>query len=194
MKKLVVITYNQHKFHEYQRLLKDERFVLEPLSVHFQGVLEETGETFLENALQKLAHVKPRPNTYYIAEDSGLEIDALNGAPGVYSARYSTKGTDQANVLKVLENMKDVVDRQARFKAVIALREPSGKVSTFEGVCLGRIHTEAKGTTGFGYDPIFMPLPYLETFAELGPEVKHTLSHRQKALKKMLRYLKEQRP
>ncbi len=190
MKKLVVVTYNQHKYHEYQRLLKDEAFELEPLSVHFQGVLEETGNSFEANARQKLAQVRYRPNTYYIAEDSGLEIEALEGEPGVFSARYSASGKDKDNNLKVLKKMANVSDRRARFKAVIALREPSGTVTTFEGVCLGRIHTEMVGQEGFGYDPIFMPLPYLETFAQLGSNVKHQLSHRQKALKKMLQYLR----
>lgn len=193
MKKLVVVTYNQHKYHEYQRLLQDEAFELEPLSIHFQGVLEESGDTFEANALQKLSQVKPRANTYYIAEDSGLEVAALNGAPGVYSARFSASGKDKDNLDKVLKLMQDKVDRRAAFKAVIALREPDGTITTFEGTCLGRIHTESQGDTGFGYDPIFIPLPYLETFAQLGQEIKHRLSHRQKALKKMLNYLRENR-
>ncbi len=191
MKRLVLVSYNQHKYYEYQRLLQDELFELEPLSLHFQGVLEETGESFEANALQKLHQVKHHPHTYYIAEDSGLEVSALNGAPGVYSARFSASGKDKDNLEKVLTLMQHETDRRASFKAVIALREPSGKVTTFEGTCLGRIHTEAMGTEGFGYDPIFIPLPYLETFAQLGQDVKHTLSHRQKALKKMLKYLRE---
>lgn len=191
MKRLVLISYNQHKFYEYQRLLKDTSFKLEPLEVHFSGHLEETGSTFEANALQKLKQIKKHANTYYIAEDSGLVIDALNGEPGIYSARYAASGKPSDNIEKVLFKMQNVSQRNAYFKAVIALFEPSGVVTTFEGVCHGRIHTQSEGQSGFGYDPIFIPIGTDQTFAQLGEDIKHTLSHRFAALQKLKGYLHE---
>lgn len=191
MKRLVLVSYNQHKYHEYQRLLKDSSFKLEPLEVHFSGHLEETGATFEANALQKLKQIKKQANTYYIAEDSGLVIDALNGEPGIYSARYAASGNPRDNIQKVLEKMQNVSQRNAYFKAVIALYEPSGSVTTFDGVCHGRIHTQRDGESGFGYDPIFIPIGYDKTFAQLGEEIKHRLSHRFAALQKLKHYLQE---
>jgi XTP/dITP diphosphohydrolase len=191
MKRLVLISYNQHKYHEYQRLLQDSSFKLEPLEVHFSGHLEETGNSFEANALQKLNQIKKQAHTYYIAEDSGLVIDALNGEPGVYSARYAGSGKPEHNIQKVLLKMENVSQRNAYFKAVIALYEPSGKITTFEGVCHGRIHTQSAGESGFGYDPIFIPIGYDQTFAQLGEDIKHRLSHRFAALQKFKHYMQE---
>ncbi len=188
-KPITLISYNRHKFTEYVHLFKPLPLKLDPLDPSFKGLLLEDGDTFTANAIQKVSQI-PLDNQFVFAEDSGLVIPALNGAPGIYSRRYSGIDDAHANNRKVLKNMQSVTDRSAYFVAVIALKDLAGELHLFEGRCDGFIHTEEVGTTGHGYDPIFIPVGYAKTFAELGLEEKSRISHRHKAAKKLIEYLK----
>lgn len=153
--------------------------------------LPETGRTFTENALQKarLGHLKS--GLPAIADDSGLEVEALGGAPGVDSAFYAgPEKDDKANVAKLLRELEGVADRRARFRTVIALVDEDGE-HLFEGEVQGRIAMEARGTNGFGYDPVFMPESSEFTFGELPAETKNAISHRSHAVWKLARFLAE---
>jgi XTP/dITP diphosphohydrolase len=164
--------------------------------------IPETGKTLEENALQKAQYVYDHYHVSCFADDTGLEVDALNGAPGVYSARYADgDGHDsEANMTKLLHELGNNNNRKARFRTVIALIEkkdvcPCGctsvkKVHQFEGIVNGEIIRERRGGEGFGYDPIFQPEGYDKTFAELGMDIKNTISHRARATQKLAEYLK----
>ena len=165
--------------------------------------IPETGNTLEENAMQKAQYVYDHYNLSCFADDTGLEVEALNGEPGVHSARYA-EGTDhdsEANMAKLLRNLEGKDNRKARFRTVIALIQkqdvcPCGctsikKVNRFEGIVDGSIATEKHGTAGFGYDPIFVPEGYDKSFAELGESIKNGISHRARAVAKLAEYLKQ---
>jgi len=148
--------------------------------------VEEDGETFLENALIKARKISKETGLAVLAEDSGLEVTALGGAPGVRSARFAGEGAeDRDNIAKLLRLLEGVKNRSARFVCVAALHFPDGRELVAEGELGGRIAHEMRGESGFGYDPVFIPEGFEETLAELGPELKNELSHRRRALEKL---------
>ena len=188
--KIVFATNNKHKLEEIKDILgKDFEIVsLDEIGCHED--IPETGLTLEENARQKSTYIVEHYNHDCFADDTGLEVDALNGEPGVYSARYA-EGTDhdsEANMRKLLSKMSNVKDRTARFRTVISLII-NGVEHQFEGRVEGRIATEKHGKEGFGYDPIFIPEGYDKSFAELGEEVKNQISHRARAVNKLAEYL-----
>ena len=188
--KIVFATNNKHKLEEIKDILgKDFEIVsLDEIGCHED--IPETGLTLEENARQKSTYIVEHYSHDCFADDTGLEVDALNGEPGVHSARYA-EGTDhdsEANMRKLLSKMSNVKDRTARFRTVISLII-NGVEHQFEGRVEGRIATEKHGTEGFGYDPIFIPEGYDKSFAELGEEVKNQISHRARAVKKLAKYL-----
>lgn len=182
--KLVIATRNVHKLKEIRAIFdfKD----LEVLSAFdFPDIPDvvEDGETLEVNALKKALEIARATGCWSMADDSGLEVSALDGAPGVYSARYAGEQCSYSdNNTKLLRELAGKEDRSSRFRTVIALCDPDGNVQTVEGACLGRIIEERRGTNGFGYDPLFVPDGYSETFAELDSSVKNTISHRARAL------------
>jgi XTP/dITP diphosphohydrolase len=192
---LLVATNNEGKVRELSQLLSDFHLRLRLLA-DFAGVAEaeETGATFAENATLKALHYSAHSGLLTLSDDSGLVVDALGGAPGVYSARYAgreaTYAERMSKLLGELEATGDA-ERSARFVCVIAVADPStGALHTFEGMCEGRIAREPRGTSGFGYDPVFIPEGHDRTFGELPEQVKHSLSHRARALRLAARHLR----
>ncbi|HNR27343.1 MAG TPA: RdgB/HAM1 family non-canonical purine NTP pyrophosphatase [Bacteroidales bacterium] len=182
---LLFATANLHKRQEAATILGSSFSIIVPSSLGFSGEIPETGLTLEENALQKARFIWDKFRIPCFADDTGLEVEALNGAPGVYSARYagpSCSYTD--NVNKLLEEMKDITLRKARFRCIIALIL-DGRPVLYEGIVPGSIITAPRGNNGFGYDPVFVPLGYEKTFAQMTEEEKNTLSHRKRALGKM---------
>ena len=186
---LVFATNNQHKLSEVSAMLGN-RIVLRSLKdIECFEDIPETSETLEGNALQKARFVRTFSGADCFADDTGLEVRALDNAPGVYSARYAGEGHDsEANMRKLLAEMEGVEDRFARFRTVIALLL-DGKEYLFEGVVNGTIIRERRGGSGFGYDPVFVPEGYDKTFAELGDEVKNRISHRAAAVRKLVDFL-----
>jgi XTP/dITP diphosphohydrolase len=185
---LVVATRNPHKTREIQRILGGD-FVLRDLSAYPEiREAAETGKTFEENAILKASTTSERLSGLVVADDSGLEVDALRGAPGIYSARYAGQNaTDKQNIDKLLEELTQTAkgNRSARFRCLIALARQGKLLGTFEGVVEGVIVDSPRGTSGFGYDPVFMPLGFGKTFGELSPTEKDYVSHRARALEKL---------
>lgn len=195
MKKLVVATKNRGKLLEIAELLHDQDIMLYSLA-DFPGMPDvvEDGSTFEENAVKKARAASEWAKLPAIADDSGLEVDALDGAPGVHSSRYAgSEATDADRIDKLLAALADVPmeQRTARFRCVIAFVDPSGDVHVTEGSCEGLITFESRGLGGFGYDPVFMVREYGKTFAELRSEIKNRISHRAVALQKMRELLQE---
>lgn len=191
MKKIVFATNNQHKLEEIRKITQGSLEILSLTDIGCNEEIDETGNTLNENALIKATYVKERYGYDCFADDTGLEVDALEGAPGVYSARYAGEACrPEDNMEKLLAEMKDTENRRAQFRTVIALR-CNGENHLFEGVIRGSIIREKKGNEGFGYDPIFMPEGYDKTFAELGTEVKNQISHRAVATGKLMHFLLE---
>jgi XTP/dITP diphosphohydrolase len=190
---LYCATTNPGKLREFRRALEDS-IQLETLpNLASIPVCKETGATFEENATQKALYYSKHADGYLFAEDSGLEVDALGGEPGVYSARFAGPGaTDEANNRLLLERMRDVPDRTARFVCVAALAKSGRLVRTFRGEVEGRLTEEPRGPNGFGYDPLFFYRPFGCTFGEAPLERKMEVSHRSKALTALLSYLKAQ--
>ncbi|MBR5847470.1 MAG: non-canonical purine NTP diphosphatase [Bacteroidaceae bacterium] len=185
--KIVFATNNAHKLEEVAAILGDGFEVLSLREIGCDTDIPETSDTFAGNAMQKASFVKEHYGYDCFADDSGLEVDILDGAPGVYSARYSGGGSE-ANMDKLLLNLTGKSERGAQFRTVVALL--IGKEShLFEGIVRGTIIEERRGEGGFGYDPIFVPEGYEQTFAELGSEVKNSISHRAKAVKQLAEYL-----
>lgn len=184
--KLLIASRNQKKKKELQQILSGLNFELLSLDdLPPLPEVEEDGTTFAENAIKKAVTVARQTGLLTLADDSGLAVDALQGAPGVFSARYSgPKANDEKNNRKLLLAMQDIpaADRTARFICVIALAEPDGQVQTVQGICEGRIDKVLKGSAGFGYDPLFIPDGFEESFAQLDPSIKNTISHRGQAL------------
>jgi XTP/dITP diphosphohydrolase len=186
---IVVCTGNVHKVDELHELMDLE---MEPLPAGFV-MPEETGSTFYTNAHIKAAAGRDAlPGRWVLADDSGLEVDALDGAPGVYSARYAgLDATDEQNTARLLMNLKSITPdhRSARFRCSLVLLGPDGEEIAADGTVEGTIASEPRGTHGFGYDPVFVPRGYDKSFAELGSDIKHSLSHRANACRALLQQL-----
>ncbi len=177
---IVLATGNQNKVKEFQTLLKDFPIEIKCLKDYrsLPSVVED-GDTFEENAYKKASHYAKILGLPALADDSGLVVDALEGAPGVYSARYSGENaTDWDNCDKLLKELDGKEDRSARFKCVLSLATPGGPALTWEGSCEGEITTERQGTSGFGYDPVFLYKPLNKTFSEISMADKNQVSHR----------------
>lgn len=198
--KIVFATNNKNKLSEIREILGSSFEVMSLADIGCHEDIPETGDTLLDNAIQKSRYVFEKYGYDCFADDTGLEVDALDGEPGVHSARYA-EGTDHnsnANMDKLLRKLGDNTQRTARFRTVIALlqKQESGDgagegsvLHIFEGKVEGSIICEKRGAEGFGYDPIFMPEGYDKTFAELGLDVKNQISHRARAVKKLADYL-----
>lgn len=190
-RKLVFATNNAHKLEEVKEVVGDNFDILSLKDIGCYEDIEEPGETLEENALIKARYVKEKYGYDCFGDDTGLEVDALDGAPGVYSARYAGGDHDaKANMKKLLKELDGVTNRKAQFRSVITLIL-DGKEYMFEGKIEGVIITEEKGSAGFGYDPIFQPDGYTETFAQLGMDVKNNISHRALATKALCEFLKK---
>lgn len=191
MKKLVFATNNAHKLEEVSAILGDSINLLSLKDIDCHTDIPETADTLEGNALLKSSYVFKNYQLDCFADDTGLEVEALNGAPGVYSARYAEgEGHDaQANMLKLLHNMEGKENRKAQFRTVISLIL-DGKEYLFEGVIKGEIIKEKRGDSGFGYDPVFVPEGYNQTFAELGNDIKNRISHRALAVNKLCDFLR----
>lgn len=192
----VIASSNKHKIEEIQTILQKHDIKLLSLEdVGLAGIeIEETGATFEENAMIKAREIMERTGKIAIADDSGLAVDALDGAPGVYSARYSGEDADDHKNNKLLKiNLMSVPfeDRTARFVSVIALAFPDGREGIYKGICEGMIGFNEMGDNGFGYDPLFIPIGSERTFAELTAEEKNRISHRGRALKVMSKKLSD---
>lgn len=189
-RKLVFATNNAHKLEEVAAILGDKIELLSLNDINCHTDIPETADTLEENALLKSSFIHNNYGLDCFADDTGLEVEALNGAPGVYSARYAGgDGHDsQANMCKLLAELKNETNRKAQFRTAISLIL-DGKKYLFEGVVKGEITDEKRGDSGFGYDPIFRPEGYDKTFAELGNDVKNRISHRARAVQKLCEFL-----
>ena len=190
--KIVFATNNAHKLSEIRAIFGDKMQILSLSDIDCHDDIPETADTLQGNALIKARWVKERYGFDCFADDTGLEVTALNGAPGVHTARYAypDRHDPEANTQKLLAALSNQTDRSAQFRTVIALIL-NGEEHLFEGIVRGEIAAEKRGTEGFGYDPIFIPEQMGKTFAELGVEVKNTISHRARAVAKLAAYLKE---
>jgi|SRR5690625_2961467 len=189
--KLVFATHNLNKIKEIKPLLPDFIEILSLSDIKCFEEIPETAETIAENAFLKTKYVKEKYGYNCFADDTGLEVDFLNGAPGVHSARYAGESkNDEENVSKLLMNLKNSKNRNARFKTVIALIL-GDEQKNFTGICEGKILTSARGTAGFGYDPIFQPQGKQQSFAEMTAEEKNEISHRAKATQQLIEYLQQ---
>jgi len=189
MQQLVFATNNQHKLEEVSAKIKGRFELLSLEDIGCTDDIEETGTTFRENASIKSHYIYHKYQLNCFGDDSGLEIDALNSEPGVYSARYAGEhGNHAANMSKVLQNLNNEKDRKARFRTVISLIW-NGEEHFFDGTVEGNIRTELSGTEGFGYDPIFEPEGYNITFAEMSMDQKNSISHRARAVDKLIDFL-----
>ena len=190
MKKLVFVSNNPHKLEEIRTILGSKLEILSLADIGCDADIPETAETLEGNALIKAHYVYDNYKLDCFADDTGLEVDALHGLPGVHTARYAypDRHDPEANMIKLLEALRENNDRNARFRTVIALIE-KGKEHLFEGVVEGVIAREKSGTQGFGYDPVFIPEGNSKTFAELGEDIKNTISHRARAVQKLAEYL-----
>jgi XTP/dITP diphosphohydrolase len=194
---LVLATRNAKKAKELQQLLASDSWQVKTLveSEEFSNLPEviEDGKTFEENANKKALTISQKIPLLVVADDSGLEVAALKGAPGVYSARYAAENggnaSDEANCKKLLEVMSTETNRNAQFRCALAVAKQGQLLLTTEGVCLGKILTEIRGHSGFGYDPLFVPEAYDKTFAELPSEIKNQISHRAKAINQLKKWL-----
>ena len=192
MKKIVFATNNAHKLEELRNILSGKYQVLGLSDIGFNDDIPETGDTLAENATIKSQHIFDRFDIDCFSDDTGLEVDALDGQPGVYSARYAGENcTYEQNVAKLLDKLKGETNREARFKTVISLIL-DGTEYQFEGRVEGMITKERHGAKGFGYDPVFLPDGYSQTFAEMPSGVKNKISHRGKAVAKLVEFLSKQ--
>jgi XTP/dITP diphosphohydrolase len=187
MRQLLVATRNKHKTREFAEILGPE-FVVRDLSGESQmPAVEETGSTFAENAILKAVETSRRFSELVVADDSGLEVDVLDGAPGIYSARYAGAGaSDEENIARLLSDLRQrnaLPPITARFRCVLALARGGQALETFESVAEGTIVASPRGNAGFGYDPVFQPIGSTKTFAELGADEKNLISHRARAIR-----------
>jgi XTP/dITP diphosphohydrolase len=189
----LVATGNAGKIKELEELLADLDLKLRGLKdfPHLSEI-EETGATFAENAILKASGYAVLAEIPTLADDSGLEVKALNGAPGVFSARYAGKNAgDNEKIAKLLKNLEQKTDRRARFVCSIAISDETGAIKCVEtGICTGTIAVNPRGKSGFGYDPIFIPDGFEQTFGELSNEIKQKISHRGRAMEKIIQYLR----
>ncbi|MDY0101458.1 MAG: non-canonical purine NTP diphosphatase [Lentimicrobium sp.] len=189
MKSLVFATNNPHKLDEVRAILSKKYQITSLSEIGCFEEIPETSDTIAGNAFQKANYIVEHYNKDCFADDTGLEVDALDGRPGVYSARYAGEDASyEDNVAKLLEELKGKSNRNARFKSVIAMVN-QGNVELFEGIINGTIIHERRGSSGFGYDPVFVPEGYDQTFAEMPPELKNTISHRALAVNGLVKYL-----
>lgn len=189
-RKLVVATNNAHKLEEIAAILGDEMELLSLKDIQCFDEIPETANTLEGNAHQKAEYIYRNYGMDCFADDTGLEVEALNGAPGVFSARYAGDGHDsEANMQKLLQELKGKENRKAQFRTAICLMM-EGKEYQFEGIVKGKIIEEKRGGAGFGYDPIFVPEGYDLTFSELGNDIKNTISHRARAVEALCNFLK----
>lgn len=187
MKELVLASNNKHKKQEIQNILKDYKILtLEDIG-YFEEIIEDK-DTFEGNAIKKAKTIYDYCKKSVIADDSGLCIDLLNGEPGVFSARYSTKGNDESNINKVLKKLNGK-ESKAKFVSVIAYIDEFAQINTFYGEVEGKIISNKRGNNGFGYDPIFYIDELNKTFAELSDTEKNSISHRKKSLEKLVMYI-----
>ncbi len=187
--KIVFATNNKHKLEEVRKIIADKIEIVSLNEIGCQDDIPETADTLEGNALLKAKYIKKKFGYDCFADDTGLEVEALNQAPGVYSARYAGETHDsEANMNKLLTELNGLSNRKARFRTVIALIL-GDKQLLFEGIINGSIDTQKKGINGFGYDPIFIPEGYTLSFAELGDAIKNKISHRAKAVNKLNEYL-----
>jgi XTP/dITP diphosphohydrolase len=190
MKSLVFATNNRHKLEEVSSILSGRFHLVSLTGINCHEDIPETSDTIEGNALIKARYVVEQYGYDCFADDTGLEVEALDGRPGVYSARYAGEGCSyDDNVTKLLQELNGQSNRNARFRTVIALIM-GGKVHLFEGMINGKIIHERRGTSGFGYDPVFVPDGYDLTFAEMPPELKNSISHRALAVNKLAEFLK----
>ena len=188
-RKLVFVTNNAHKLEEISSILDGKMELLSLKDIQCTADIPETADTLEGNAIQKAEYIHRHYGLDCFADDTGLEVEALDGAPGLYSARYAGEGHDsEANMQKLLHNLEGKDNRKARFRTAICLIMDDEQ-HLFEGICRGEIIKEKRGGAGFGYDPIFVPEGYTETFAELGNDIKNTISHRAKAVQMLCEFL-----
>lgn len=191
--KIVFATNNKHKLDEIKKISKGQLEILSLSDINCHDDIPETGDTLKENALIKAQFVKDKFGLDCFADDTGLEVEALNNAPGIYSSRYAGPECDpEDNMQKLIYELQDKENRSAQFRTVIALIL-DGKEHYFEGIIHGEIINQKEGTNGFGYDPIFKPEGYDKTFGELPEEIKNTLSHRAIATQKLVAFLLQQK-
>ena len=187
--KLIFASHNEHKTTEIRQLLPPEIQLLSLNDLNYHDEIEESAATLEGNAMLKATHVFTLFKLPCFADDSGLEVEALDNRPGVYSARYAGEPkNDDRNISKLLDDLKESTNRSARFRTVITLILPTTSLS-FEGIIEGEITHEKKGSNGFGYDPVFQPIESSITFAQMSMEQKNTISHRALALEKMISFL-----
>jgi XTP/dITP diphosphohydrolase len=190
MSKIVFATKNRHKISEVQSILGEKYTIVNPEQLGFDGEIPENESTLEGNALQKAKFIYKMFNLPCFADDTGLEVKALNGAPGVYSARYAGENKNsEDNIVKLLNELSDKDNRDARFRCVIAYIDSSGTEYLFEGIVNGTILFEKQGNEGFGYDPVFAPKGFLISFAQMSQIEKNLISHRGKAVNKFVEYL-----
>jgi len=189
--RLVFATHNQNKLEEIKNMLPEYIELLSLTEIGCHEDIAETADTIDGNAILKAKYVTEKYGYNCFADDTGLEVEALNGEPGVYSARYAgEEKNNDANIEKLLKNLKDKYNRNARFKTVIAL-SLNNHENLFTGICEGEITKEKKGEKGFGYDPVFLPEGKNKTFAEMNSQEKNEISHRAKAFNQLVSYLSE---
>jgi len=190
MQKLLVATGNSHKTDEIRAILGED-YVVSDLKAHPDlPEVEETGITFLENATLKAVEISKQVDGLILSDDSGLEVDALGGEPGVYSSRYAGEaGNDAANNKKLLHELQGEDSRTARFRCVMVLAQDGEVLASFDGAVEGRMLSELHGEGGFGYDPLFVPDGYHQTFSQLSEGIKNQLSHRAVAMEKVVAWL-----
>ena len=188
-KKIILATTNKGKLKEFQEILKDYE-IISMGQAGFKAEIEETGKTFSENALIKAKTVAESLGVPALADDSGICVDALGGAPGIYSARYSDEGTDAANRELLLKNMEGKTDRRARFVCALVYYEPNGKTLNVSGETEGEILFEEDGENGFGYDPIFFSYDLKKSMGQATSDEKNGVSHRARAIAEMQALLK----
>ena len=189
--KLVFATNNKHKLQEVRDIVGDRVEVLSLSDIDCNDDIPETADTLQGNALIKARYIYEKYGVDCFADDTGLEVEALDGAPGVYSARYAGEECDsEANMKKLLHNLTDKNNRNAQFRTVIALII-NGEERLFNGIVKGVIATEKMGISGFGYDPIFIPEGFSESFAQMDASMKNSISHRYRATEELSKFLKE---
>jgi XTP/dITP diphosphohydrolase len=189
---LIFATQNSNKVKEIQAQIGQDYKIKSLLDLAYTDELEETQETLEGNALQKVRFVADKFKVNCFADDTGLEVETLNGAPGIYSARYAgAEKSFEANMNKLLNELSEESNRKAQFRTVVAV-VLNDQEYTFEGICKGNITTAKRGTKGFGYDPIFQPIGYDQTFAEMDLDLKARIGHRGKAVAKLIDFLKAQ--